>query len=357
MNSEIGSEFWLLDLPDCPNKNFFSVENYKNQILTGAGRSAIRIILSDIESRVCCKKALLPGFICDSVIQTFQDFGYECFFYDISKDLSPSLDVKNIKRWGVFFHLGYFGFQTNAGLIDYLKKQRENNVIIIEDITHTLYSKKIDFESDYYVASLRKWLGIPGGGWLASRFPIEQPRLKETEPNYSILRKEALMLKGRYFLSKNHKLKQEFLNKFALAEKMLEEELEPHSIDPASSSILSKMDISSLKRHRRTNFSYLLDGFRDGSVCTPVFSFLPPDVVPLFFPVYVLDGRDRLRNYLSANKVYCPIHWPKPKMVDVRLLTTAKFIYDNILSIPCDQRYTIINMERIIYVLKKYVYY
>ena len=39
--------------------------------------------------------------------------------------------------------------------------------------------------------------------------------------------------------------------------------------------------------------------------------------VPLYLPVYVAPSRKDLQTYMAANRVYCPIIWPKPVQVDI----------------------------------------
>ena len=79
-----------------------------------------------------------------------------------------------------------------------------------------------------------------------------------------------------------------------------------------------------------------------------IFNDVENDVTPMFFPIYVKNNRDELRRKLIENEIYCPVHWPIPKQVNGHLNITTKNIYDSILSIPCDQRYQIEDMRRII---------
>ena len=68
---------------------------------------------------------------------------------------------------------------------------------------------------------------------------------------------------------------------------------------------------------------------------------------PLFVPV-LLENRDKVRKHLTENKIYCPVHWPKPEGADSN-------IYDMELSLICDQRYGVNDMERIVSVLSEVI--
>ena len=68
---------------------------------------------------------------------------------------------------------------------------------------------------------------------------------------------------------------------------------------------------------------------------------------PMFVPIFVPDGkRDELRRYLIRNEIYCPVHWPVSEyhVLDEK----TKEIYDNELSLVCDQRYNEKDMKRMI---------
>ena len=74
----------------------------------------------------------------------------------------------------------------------------------------------------------------------------------------------------------------------------------------------------------------------------------------MFVPVLVPYGkRDELRKYLIENEIYCPVHWPESKYH--KLDERTEYIYQNELSLVCDQRYTESDMNRIVEVIKTYM--
>ena len=75
---------------------------------------------------------------------------------------------------------------------------------------------------------------------------------------------------------------------------------------------------------------------------------------PLFIPVIELTGqRDQLRRYLIDNNVYCPVHWPvSPYHKEISIQT--KEIYENELSLICDQRYSPDDMMIIIKLIRDF---
>ncbi len=352
MNKEIGSEFWLSDLPiehliGSPSW----ISKWGSNVLTSSGRGAISLMLSLIENKISYKTVLLPAYICQSVIIPFKQKGYSCYFYDIKKDLTPDIDsIKiflNKELIGVFVHMGYFGFSTNDDLYDYFnKKFKSEGTIIVEDLTHTLFSnyKRYD-KNDYYIASLRKWTGLPSGGFLSSKTNAIEVNL-EAQNDFSDMRVKALQLKREYIKLNKGELKQTFFDMLNEAEDILNNDLNPYSIDELSNSIINELDIMKLITKRRNNFSLLLKELQEAKNIRPVFDELPKEVCPLFFPIYAKE-REKLKEALIKEKIYCPVHWPVPKEIDISKYASSNNIYKNILSIPCDQRYDIEDMRRV----------
>lgn len=357
MVKEIGSEFWIDNIVnenlEYPPWTYI----YENTELTSSGRGAISLMLEQIKNKVICKTVLLPAYICESIIIPFKKQGYSCYFYNIKLDLKPdieSINKYNEKNIGVFLHMGYFGFNTNDNLKKVITSFKEKRSIIVEDVTHTLFSKLKDYEeNDFALASIRKWLGVASGGILSSKYKLNK-LLKEQQINFYQTREQALKLKTDYMETKDENLKPKFLELLAEAEEVLDTDPSYYSIDDNSISIMNELDVELVIQKRRENYLYLLDNLKHIKIIIPVFEKLPDNNCPLFFPIYVKRDRDGLRKSLIGDKIYCPIHWPIPTQVDVKDLKSNKIIYDRILSVPCDQRYNTKDMIRIIEGIEKF---
>ncbi|WP_097014656.1 DegT/DnrJ/EryC1/StrS aminotransferase family protein [Anaerocolumna aminovalerica] len=347
---EIGSEFWLDD-PSAEQKMEAQwIRKFGNTVLTTSGRGAISLLLQEVNPRF--KSVLLPAYICDSLILPFRKNGYQCSFYDINKDLSPITEtIRENREVGIFLHMGYFGFSTNNNLMEVIREFKRNSAIIIEDVTQTLFSdfKRYE-ENDYYVASVRKWMGLPSGGLLAS--PVRE--IKGTLPedkSFASIRKEALLLKAEYIHKKDELLKKQYLNLFSHGERILSEEPYPYRIDSLSNNIMNGTDVNKLVEIRKNNYQILKKGLNGIEFIEPVFQNVPGNTCPMFYPVYLNNNRDQIREKLSSRKIYCPIHWSRPKQISVNSFKNIGNIYNRILSIPCDQRYDWRDMDRVISVL------
>ena len=120
--------------------------------------------------------------------------------------------------------------------------------------------------------------------------------------------------------------------------------------DPDDVSDACHIDIGFIRRKRRENASVLMDGLRD----MLMFPALEDTDCPMFVPVIVPDGkRDGLRCLLTSAEIYCPVHWPLSRYHSPD--ETSMRIYDNELSLVCDQRYSVNDMDRIVETVKKFL--
>ncbi|RHB49233.1 DegT/DnrJ/EryC1/StrS family aminotransferase [Exiguobacterium sp. AM39-5BH] len=351
---EIGSEFWLTEQSHLKaNQESERTLKFKNISFTSSGRGAISLVLQQIKP--IAYTVLLPKYICSSMILPFTESGYQCIFYDLDEKLNPVLETLEVEqKVGVFLHLGYFGFNTNNNLREYITKLNEANTIVIEDITHTLFSNFTRHsKNDYYVASIRKWMGIATGGFAASNTHFLLQPIDE-QINFLELRLKGLSLKKMYIESQNETLKNSFLNSFNQAELLLDEQSSPYAMDEASQLFYDNLDVEDLVNKRRENYQVLEEGLKNVSFVESLFGDLEGRECPFFYPILIKEVRNEVKKALIDEKIYCPVHWPIPKvLIENQIIDRKNSIYNEILSIPCDQRYGEQEMSHVVRVIKK----
>jgi hypothetical protein len=355
LNKEIGSEFWI----DNYNTNETNsgiplwLNKFGNIVLTSSGRGAISLALSQFKPKI--KKALLPLYICDSVIMPFEYAGYEIIYYELDEYFTPQIKDKENIDIGVFLHMGYFGFPTNENLVKFVSRLKSKAVVVIEDVTHNVfssYSRVID--SDFIVGSIRKWFGVPSGGFLSSSNNIKV-QLENHPGAFIELRTNGLLKKFEYMESMDISLKEEYLQNFREAEELLDKDIHSYRIDKTSQKIINSLNSKNLINSRIENYKILSKNLQYIDDIKIIFEKLDNNVCPMFFPIYVKGNRDRLRLDLINRKIYCPIHWSIPEQVKGYLDNKTEYIYNSILSIPCDQRYNGDDMWRIISTIEELV--
>ena len=140
-----------------------------------------------------------------------------------------------------------------------------------------------------------------------------------------------------------------FLGIFEEAEYILEK-AGAIEADDRDVQLARRIDNRIIKYKRRENADVLRAAFPDWLI----FPLMMINDCPMFVPVLIPNGkRDELRNYLINKSIYCPVHWPISEYH--RLTEEERFIYDNEMSIVCDQRYTPDDMNRIVETIKQFM--
>lgn len=342
--SEIGSYFWL----DRNEKNLFGdnidwLPSVEDSCFTFSGRNAIDVALRDILKNKSINRVLAPSYCCVSMLQSFIDRGLKIEFYDVGyKDGAFTYQVPTGDDHTVVLIMSYFGFGTSEAhrQIEEIKK---SGAAVIEDITHSLLHNAPSSEnSDYMVASLRKWFAIPTGGWVGKRVGqfAEKPNM---DSNHAVEEKIAAMHEKYDYLTGKIDTKEDFLlaqakfdNDLIHVDRMLK-------IDDTSLGIVKATDVDHVVEQRRKNAGVLLVGLKDldRTVMTLPTVNLEADT-PLFLPIFMkTEDRDALRKHLIGKGIYCPIHWPEVMGAEVGVRA-------NELSLICDQRYTEGDMRAIV---------
>lgn len=323
MAREIGSEFHRV-----AHDSGHGLIYPRHGTLVFSGRTAIESVLRYLPD---VNTALLPSYCCDSMIAPFRVAGMDVSFYKVEWDEGLKIEVDGVAD--ILLWCNYFGFKN---------EMPDFNGVIIEDITHSLFSERqYHSRSNFLVASLRKWEPVYCGGYCASvgEESLLAPDLKAPLKEFLELKASAMELKERYLEDGGEEKKPQFLSMFEKSNHWLSENYSGLSIDSWSLEYLRHVDMNKQQMIRRRNAKVLYRGLKKAQ-------FLFPEEkmdCPLFVPI-LLEDRDKIREILKENKIYCPVHWEKPEGCESN-------IYEKELSLICDQRYDEADMERIVSVL------
>lgn len=112
---------------------------------------------------------------------------------------------------------------------------------------------------------------------------------------------------------------------------------------------LNNYDMEKIIRVRMTNYDYLYEKLNGVDRVTPKINreagYLPLGMV------ITCDDRDDLLQYLIKNNIYCNIHWKLENETDNPEL---EYLTEKSLTIPCDQRYSIKELDYIVNIIKKW---
>jgi len=345
MHREIGSEFWEADLgKDCKPIS----ENTYQYLLSG--RTALDFIIKDIKVSKEFKTVYLPTYCCHTMIQPFLDNGVTVGFYDVNYSNGRyTYEIDFETQCDAILIMQYFGY-CNETVGQIIKQLQDSGKIIIEDATHSWFSDSpYSNSSDYVLSSFRKWTGLPCGAIAIKRnYSFSTLIPIKTNHRYILMRQQAAKLKKQY-VEEDAGQKEAFLKLFNLAEELLESDYQSYNIPKEYQDVILRLDGEQIRQKRQANAKHLIEGLMNykGIECIA----RTDKDVPLFVPIIVRSGkRKELRKYLINKDVYCPIHWPLSVLHEIK----DKYLYENSLSLVCDQRYTIADMDRIIALINEF---
>ncbi|MBO4899621.1 MAG: hypothetical protein J5509_04965 [Lachnospiraceae bacterium] len=331
-------------------------------------------------------RIFMPALCCDSMILPFSVRGYEVVFFRVKEDLTIDTDHLLGLIGGaaedadegpiggaagdaspVVLVMDYYGLTP---VEDAKRRIREAypDAVIIEDVTHRVPDAKAFLKrcvkADYYIGSIRKWMGVPDGAFVMQKGPghaIESAG----DTDFTTLRLKALKEKKEYLDSADRpkELKDHFRGLLSDAEDSLDDGREPYAISQTSLNLLKSVDLSGMSRARHENFIALKSHLMEDKYFGELFDILNPDApvpdTPFMLPVVMhIDRirekaqgaagrsitRDRFETKLASRGVYAPVLWPIDA-VAAEACPAAAYFAQNMLAFYIDHRYTTEHMR------------
>ena len=304
-----------------------------------SGRCGSYFCLCDIGLYDQKKVAYVPIYTCETVLAPFVKAGYKLKFYEIDRNLHSVFDPAVLDEISLISLCGYYGFVNYDH--EFVKACKDRGIVILEDVTHSLLSEDgIDPLCGYVGGSFRKWMGVPCGGIAVKMNGKFNCKTLPPHPEHLDLRIRTINEPGN--------------DLFWKGEMLLRKIFDSYASDESSEYTLRHADLSEISRKRRENYSAILAGLKQDLMGIHViFPELPDETVPSHFVIFA-DERDALQNYLSERSIHSTVYWPVSPFVDLEGHETARYIYDHILAVPCDQRYTPEDMLRISEALNRF---
>ena len=334
---EIGSEFWLEREP--------AAVPQRDGCYVLSGRTTIDLIVQDIAKSRPVRSVYMPAWGCDSMLAPFSHRDIHVDFYDVRFDGQLKCHTDNTDSTDIFYVTNYFGYE-NTLPIETIKEFKAKGAIILYDRTHSFLMENDPYLAlaDYSFASIRKWMGVVAGAVVNG---VNDCQLK---PYPHLECKEKAMRMKKAFIEGDTSIdKQAFLSLYGEFGHHLAEDYQSYEMDDLSYALYKTEDLATMRCKRSENANYLhehLKGVR-------FLGEMTEKAVPLFVPVFfeTTEQRNAVRKKLIEAQIYCPIHWPKPAQIPDGFAVNK--IYDTELSLICDQRYDLSDMNRIVETIKQ----
>lgn len=295
-------------------------------------REAISHIINNVVKNN--NKVILPAYTCDSVIQPFKQRGCEIYHYDINRTLEINTDsfckvVETVRPSIVLVHPYYGKRLTDEEIACLKRKQNEYKFFLIVDLTQEVFPNRFYEIGDAFVASVRKWIGIPDGGMMVSnsiKANIDSKEEFEEYVKYEMLKMQSIHETDLYI--KYH----------ALSNKIASDNCQPHPISSISNSILKNLNAELIRKQINKNCQYFYSLLKE---CRNINIIVEPDsddYSPLYYPIYV-ENKIMLQKYLLKYNIMAPSLWNVSNKA-VLENTQVGNIYRDILCLPCHYELT-----------------
>lgn len=298
-------------------------ELHNNCIALNSGRNCLRYLIRTRK----IKKIWLPKLLCAVISDTCSEENVDILYYQIDKQLRPIIgDNINDDEW--VYLINYYGQYDAFEIKEYA--QRFNNIIV--DNAQAMYAEPIFGIDTIYTC--RKYFGVPDGGYLYTNSYSDI----DINQDESYDRIEFLM--GRFEKSAN-----EFYAEYRKNEERIDK-LPLRLMSKTTHNLLRGINYNKGKEIREKNFEYLhqkLSGINQLVLKIPI--------GPYMYPLYINNG-SQLRSKLQNKKIYIPLLWPNV-INDLSEDSVEYKLAENILPLPCDQRYNVEDMQYMLNIIEE----
>lgn len=330
---EFGSDYHLCGERHIGGNTLFDV--FSDVRLYACGRHAFSVLIGQQD----WKRIWIPAYFCYEVISHIEQLNIAVELYNDfpnnpnSKEIIESLPIR---EGDVLLRVNYFGIDLSAETLNI-------DIPIIEDHTLGLNSEWAkNSTADWCVASLRKSFPIALGGMLWSPKHHTLPQAIEVTNEVVELvnkRYEAMSLKKAYLNNQFHQ-KDVFRNIYIETEQQIEK-IQLSGLDDRTIEIIAHLNLETWMSTKKENWK---------TAHSLLTSHAIRHVENIEFPFSIIlkcksnEEREELRKYLIQRCIYPTILWalPEESPFDV-----AKTYSNTMLSVHCDARYNLDNIEYI----------
>lgn len=284
-------------------------EYHKEALALNSGRFCLEYL---IKSRKILK-LYLPSYLCDSIKKICEKLFCKYEYYPIDSNFRPNFQGE-LKKNEYLYIVNYYGLLQDSEIK--LLKQKYPKLIL--DNAHAFFKLPISGIDTIYTC--RKFLGVPDGGYLYTD-SLYKEKLG-TDKSYKRM---------DYILGRFEEDATLFYKNYIFHENQFEmDELKKMSL--LTHNLLRNIDYDYVSRIRRNNFEFLHKRLMDINLLK-----INSQEVPYMYPLYIQNGK-LLRTKLINKRVFIPQLWPNVLTSTNQDSIEYQFA-ENILPLPCDQRY------------------
>lgn len=267
-----------------------------------------------------------PWYLCESMLEPLHASEIPILRYALTTDLQPKGNIQLAANdW--LLYVNYFGISkrsVDAVLARFPPKQ------VVLDYSQAFYEPPQDCLATIY--SPRKFFGVPDGGYLLTKWPVEIPEEMD----------DGSLGRCSHLLKRLAGEPDAGYVDFSLAEASLENQ-RPKRMSELTTTMLCAINYDSIRLRRQENFQEL--HARLGKYNRFKFD-LKEDVVPLCYP-FCSEHTD-LRAELIAARIFVPTYWREVVESSQVIPEFERHFGQDMMPLPCDQRYSAHEMREVV---------
>ena len=281
---------------------------HEDALKLNCGRNCLAYLFKTRQIR----KLLLPYFMCDSVINVCKKHDIEFRFYHVNQEFQPVDIMLADDEW--LYVMNYYGQLTP----EYLTRLKTKYCRVIVDNAQAYFEKPITGTDTLYTC--RKFFGVADGAFLYTDAVMHE----ELPLDESFERMHFLL--GRYERSASEFYAEYSANNHLFADEPIKR------MSKLTENLLHAINYDEVKQRRTENFRLYHQLLGRENLLS-----LREVEGAFAYPLYIKDGAV-IRKALQQDRIYVPTLWPS--VMSQCSSEQLEFSFaENILPLPCDQRY------------------
>ena len=258
------------------------------------------------------KKLVLPFYMCNSIFNVCSKYGVETVCYHVGESLLPEdIDLED----GAWLYVAnYYGQLTREKILEL--KAKYDRIII--DNSQAYFDAPVEGVDTYYTC--RKYFGVADGAFLYTD--------KLSDEEYPL---DESFERMRFLLGRYERSASEFYDDYKANNRLFVNE-PIKRMSKLTCNLLHGIDYNYVKQRRTDNFISYHTIFGKINKLE-----LRISEGALVYPLLIENGPE-IRRALQKKNIYVPTFWPAV-LERVSEDSSDRYIVDNILPLPCDQRY------------------
>lgn len=267
------------------------------------------------------KRIWLPEYNCPSVTEYLTKHHIAWKTYPVDSNLNPILP--NLIPGDAFCYINYFGIKSAI-----CRQLEAQGLPLILDLTQAFFYKPLP-QTDAF-SSARKFVGVPDGGYLfgplARACDFVQQEMTPADCQSLFLRQQGDVAGGYVAFQKQD---ESLIN------------WQPAQASQMTLDMFERIDWEVVIHQRKANFRQYAEAF---DAINTIALHAEEDALALCYPLQADWVSNETKQALIAKKIFVPTYWPG---------TIENAWTQNTLFLPCDQRYTLTEIDFVIQEVKR----